>query len=186
MKKLIYTVVLTFGVLATSNANAQKIAHINRDSLVQIMPEAKAVKDSVNAMIDKKQKSILYFQNEVQKMYDDYLTVSKDPSISEDVKKIKEEMIRQNSAKLDELRQSAQQEIQEYQVKLVKPIEEKVKVAIEKVAKAKGIKIVLDTTPQITSVLYSEPSEDIFNLVKLELKIPDAPKASTNTAPAGK
>ena len=63
----------------------------------------------------------------------------------------------------------AQTEFQKKNDELTKPINEKAKKAIEKVAKAKGYKMVVDTSTG--TVLYNDPMDDIFNAVKAELGI---------------
>lgn len=148
-------------------SQAQKIAFIELDSLVSLMPEMiqarKASEDyskqlqSELADMQKElnEKSVVYKNNE--KTYTDL------------VKQTKQKELQDLNQRLQDFQQQAQADFQKKNVELMKPINEKAKKAIAKVAKAKGYKIVLDTT--LGGVLYYEPTDDIFLLVKAELGI---------------
>ena len=177
MKKLIGTATLSLVLTAFNTTNAQKIAHINRDSLVSIMPEAKAVKDSLQLFYAKKEKDIVFLNNEFQSKYQQF--IEKEKEMSDVVKKVRQEELQRLQMSVEEEKQNAQQQLQEYQAKLIKPIQEKVKKAIQEVAKEKKYKYVLDTS--IDVVLYSEPSDDIFADVKAKLKIPASPATPAPT-----
>jgi outer membrane protein len=85
------------------------------------------------------------------------------------IKQTKQKELQDINQRLQSFQQQAQADFQKKNVELMKPINEKAKKAIAKVAKAKGYKIVLDTT--LGGVLYYEPTDDIFLLVKAELGI---------------
>jgi outer membrane protein len=159
---------IVMGLMAVSFiSQAQKIAFIELDSLVSLMPEMiqarKASEDyskqlqSELADMQKElnEKSVVYKNNE--KTYTDL------------VKQTKQKELQDLNQRLQDFQQQAQADFQKKNVELMKPINEKAKKAIAKVAKAKGYKIVLDTT--LGGVLYYEPTDDIFLLVKAELGI---------------
>ena len=159
---------IVIGFMAVSFiSQAQKIAFIELDSLVSLMPEMiqarKASEDyskqlqSELADMQKElnEKSVVYKNNE--KTYTDL------------VKQTKQKELQDLNQRLQDFQQQAQADFQKKNMELANPINEKAKKAIEKVAKAKGYKIVLDKHP--TGILYSEPSEDIFSFVKAELGI---------------
>jgi outer membrane protein len=59
---------------AFSVANAQKIAHIDLDSLVSMMPETKTAKDVAQNYWKDLEKTVISMDNEFQTKYNDYLT----------------------------------------------------------------------------------------------------------------
>ncbi|HVA98516.1 MAG TPA: OmpH family outer membrane protein, partial [Bacteroidia bacterium] len=90
--------------------------------------------------------------------------------------------------RIQDFQTQAQQDIQKKNDELTKPVYDKAKKAIDEVAKEKGYKYVLDTSTGV--VLYSEPSDDILDLVKKKLGIdpnakPPVSKPDTTSAPAG-
>jgi outer membrane protein len=100
-------------------------------------------------------KNVVYQNNE--KTYTDF------------IKQTKQKELQDLNQRIQDFQQQAQVDLQKKNTELGKPINEKAKKAIEKVAKAKGYKIVLDKRP--AGILYSEPTDDVFSLVKTELGI---------------
>ena len=71
--------------------------------------------------------------------------------------------------RIESFQEQAQTELQEKQEELLKPLIDKAKAAIDKVAKENGYSYVFDTAQGV--VLYSEGGDDIIELVKKELGI---------------
>ena len=148
-------------------SHAQKIAFIELDSLLSLMPEmiqAKIVyggysKQLQGALADMQKelndKNVVYQNNE--KTYTDF------------IKQSKQKELQDLNQRIQDFQQKAQLDLQKKNADLGLPINEKAKKAIAKVAKAKGYKIVLDKRP--AGILYSEQTDDIFSLVKTELGI---------------
>lgn len=178
-----------FAILFTATftgMQAQKIAHVNVDSLLSMMPETKVAASAAEAVSNNLNQEMIAMQSEFEAKYKDYL--EKEATMSELLKKNKQEDLRQLEQRTADFRTQAQQEYQRKTAELTQPIMEKAKKAIAAVAKDGGYKYVLDTSPQTTTVLYSDPSEDILMLVKKKLDtmpaavIPGAAN-ETKTAP---
>lgn len=152
---------------ALTGLQAQKIAHVNVDSLLSMMPETKVAATAAEAVSNNLNQEMIAMQSEFEAKYKDYL--EKEATMSELLKKNKQEDLRQLEQRTADFRTQAQQEYQRKTAELTKPIMEKAKKAIAAVAKDGGYKFVLDTSPQTTTVLYSDPSEDILLLVKKKL-----------------
>ena len=190
LKKAALTI-LAMGVI--SLANAQKIAHIDLDSLSNLMPETKTAKSVAEKYLDDLKKTVGSMEEEFQKKYNEYL--QNEATMSALVKKTKEEELQSLQARIQDFNQQAQMDYQKKSAELTTPIMEKAKKAIEAVAKEGGYKYVLDTSAG--NVLYSEPGEDILMLVKKKLDTmplanipgagtsasPEKPKPNTNTTP---
>ncbi|MCX8079815.1 MAG: OmpH family outer membrane protein [Bacteroidia bacterium] len=160
---------LAFLVLAAIgfSANAQKIAHLNLDSLISSMPESKTVKEESQNYLKSLENEVMAMTEEFQKKYNDYMANAE--KMSELVRKTKEEELTGMQRRIEEFKISAQQDYQKKMNEYLQPLVEKAKKAIEAVAKESGYKYVLDVTPGNSNVLYSEPSDDIFNAVKKKL-----------------
>lgn len=162
IKKTALTV-LAVGTLTFSNA--QKIAHIDLDSLSSIMPETKVAKGVAENYLNDLKKTVGSMEEEFQKKYNDYL--QNEPTLSPLVKKTKEEELQSLQTRIQDFNQQAQMDYQKKSAELTAPIMDKAKKAIEAVAKEGGFKYVLDTSAG--NILYSEPTEDILGLVKKKL-----------------
>jgi outer membrane protein len=156
-------VILTVGALST--ASAQKIAHIHLDSLSNLMPETKVAKTVAESYFNDLKKTVSAMEEEFQKKYSDYL--QNEPTMSELVKKTKQEELQSLQTRIQDFNQQAQMDYQKKSAELTAPIMEKAKKAIEAVAKEGGYKYVLDTSAG--NVLYSETGEDILLAVKKKL-----------------
>lgn len=166
MKTTIKKAALTFiAVGALTIANAQKIAHVDLDSLVSMMPETKVAKDVAQNYLKDLEKTVASMEEELQKKYNDYLT--NEATMSDLVKKTKQDELNSLQRRIEDFKMQAQQDYQKKYGELTAPIMEKAKKAIEAVAKEGGYKYVLDTS--VGNVLYSEPAEDVLMPVKKKL-----------------
>ncbi|MBK6521023.1 MAG: OmpH family outer membrane protein [Sphingobacteriaceae bacterium] len=148
--------------VCTASLSAQKIAHISLDSLVSLMPETKTAKDVAQNYLKNLEGEIAKMTDEFQKKYSDYMAAGE--TMSELVRKTKEEELTQMQRRIEDFRGQAQQDYQKKYGELTAPIMEKAKKGIEAVAKEGGYKYVLDTS--MGNVLYTEPGDDILLSVK--------------------
>lgn len=184
MKKVAKTIALVvIGLAINSVALAQKIAHIQFDSLISLMPESKKALDMAQEYGKQLEKEITAMQTEFQTKYADYQANYQ--SYSELVRKNKEEELQMLQQRIEAFREQASQDYQKKYTELSKPIYDKAKKGIDAVAKESGYKYVLDTSTGM--VLYSEASDDILMLVKKKLDtMPEAVlpgSAPANTTP---
>ena len=146
-------------MLAQSN-----IAHINTQELIQAMPEYKQARAEVEKLAKTYQadmeSSVKEYEDKV-KLYDSQAASQTD---EENKKRIAEVQGMQQS--IGQFRAQAQKDMQEKEANLLKPITEKAKAAIDKVAKAQGIQYVLDS-----STLVVADGKDLLSDVKSELGI---------------
>lgn len=194
--KKVAIVALTLGCLST--IQAQKIAHISLDSLVNMMPETKTAKDLAQSYLKDLEKIVATMSSEYETKLNAYQ--QEGAGMSDLVRKTKEEELIGMQKRIEDFRMQAQQDYQRKSGELTAPIMEKAKKGIEAVAKEGGFKYVLDTSSG--NVLYSEAAEDILMPVKKKLDsmpaavIPGAggapnggvkpPKATPAPAPKGK
>lgn len=154
-------------VVSSFTASAQKVAHINLDSLITLMPESKVAQQAVQDYAKQLEQQITAMQTELQTKYEAFQTDS--PNMAPIVKQSKEKELNDLNQRITDFQQQAQADYQKKSADLSKPVYEKAKKAIDQVAKEGGYKYVLDTSTGL--VLYSEPTEDIFNAVMKKLGI---------------
>ncbi len=173
MKKIVTLVVLTFGLVFGSNvAQAQtKIAHINSQKLLELMPEMKDIQTKLQNLQKQYEQQLLTMQQEIEAKT---AKLQSDTSSPDAVLEIMQAELEDLYARYQRLQQSASQDINRKQEELVTPLMKKVKDAIEKVAKAKGFEYVLDST-QGGGVIFGDPKYDLMEDVKKELNLTGAP-----------
>lgn len=177
MKNLCKLVIVTVVFVASSlTSNAQKIAHIDLDSLISIMPESKTAQQSVQDYAKQLEQQVVAMQTELQTKYEEYQTKNKD--WAEVVRASKEKELNDLNQRIQDFQAQAQTDYQKKSAELSKPVYDKAKVAIDEVAKANAYKYVLDTSAGM--VIYHEASDDIIGLVikKLGITVPAAGAAT--------
>ena len=166
--KSIFKSLLVIGLSIMSfSSYAQKTAHLDLDSLLNIMPESKKAKDSLAVVYKQLETMLSNYQKELQDKLAAYQEneAKYTPLVKEQMQKDLQAL----DQRIRELQVQAQGDYQKVSDALTKPINEKAKKAIEKVAKAKGYKMVIDSSLGV--LLYTDPADDIFNFVKAELGI---------------
>lgn len=164
LKTLLFAAILFIGATSFSSAQS-KIAHINTNDLIAAMPEMK----SAQAELDKLQKT---YETEIRSMATELDTKIKQYQAEVDTKTEEENQTRAQEVQSiqESIRQyqgQAQQDLQTKEAGLMKPIFEKAKAAIDKVAKAQGFEYVLNSV-EGSGVLVAK-GKDLLPDVKKEL-----------------
>lgn len=165
MKHLLIALVLIFA--ATSIINAQKVAHIDTQALIESMPETRAAQNELERIRKTYEAEISSMLRELQAKYTLYESEANTKSDDENRKRAEE--LQSAERKIGEYRQNASTDLQKKEGDLFSPLFEKAKRAIEKVAKAKSIQYVMDATPG--SGLIVADGENLLGAVKIELGI---------------
>jgi outer membrane protein len=166
MKTMIRTLALVIGLISLAGtASAQKFAHVNTDSLVSEL----SLKDSIQTKLDAKRleytSAYQMLADEIQKAEAEYNKKKVDPNMPPSVLALSEKKIQALYQQAQQFEQEAGTEMQAYEVTLMEPVINKIKKAIEEVAKEKGYTYVIND--QV--LLVSPPSDDITNLVRKKL-----------------
>lgn len=178
MKNISKLLVVSAVVILTAfTANAQKVAHIDLDSLISIMPESKVAQQAVQDYAKQLEQQVIAMQTELQEKYDKYQVDA--PNMAPIIKANKEKELNDLNQRIQDFQQQAQSDYQKKSADLSKPVYEKAKKAIDQVAKENGYKYVLDTSTGL--VLYNEPADDLIGLVikKMGITVPAPTPAPT-------
>lgn len=151
-----------------ANAQAPKYGHIDRQALIQIMPERTVADKQLLAFQKELENALGIMQKEFQTKYMEYAT--KKDSLSETIRKMKEEELQSMDERIQSFQQSAQQQLQNKNAELYKPILERVDKAVKEVGAEKSLVYVFDMSLRV--ILYnSKESLDILPFVKVKLGI---------------
>lgn len=163
-KSLLFATALFIG--ATSFITAQsKVAHINTQELVRSMPETKAAEAEIQKLGKTYEAEIQASLTELQNKAKQYQAEADGQTQEENEKRAMEiDGMRQS---IGQYQQQAQQDIQKKEIELLKPITEKAKAAILKIARAQGFQYVLDSS-EGSGVIMAD-GKDLLPEVKKEL-----------------
>lgn len=165
MKSLFIAAALMLGV--SQFANAQKVAHINVQELIEKHPDMAKANKMLEDMADRYDKDYRESVNEYQTKLQKYM--AEEESVSETVNRDRAEELQNMQKSIQEFAANAQKTLQEKELELKKPIADKATEAIKKVGRAKGYDYVLDSTLGAGVILSDGP--DLLTDVKKELGI---------------
>ncbi len=154
---------------ANTQAQAQKLAHLNVDELLSLMPETKTAEAEIQKYAAQLQKDMQDMQAEAQTKYENLIANQNNWTQLRIAKE--QEELQGMGAKMEQYQAQAQQDLQQKQLDLMKPIIEKAQNAVNAVARDKGFSYVLDSSQSKGVVIFAENGEDILPLVKAKLSI---------------
>jgi outer membrane protein len=162
LKTLAIAIVLFIGTQVSAQT---KVAHIDVQALMTSMPEMKTAQDQMKKIqetYDKDYKNMVTeYQTKMQKYEQEV------PTAGDALNETRTKEMQDMGNRIQQFQQTAQKELGQKEMDLVKPIMEKAQKAIQKVAKAKGVNYVLDATTG-SGVLFAE-GIDLLADVKKEL-----------------
>lgn len=165
MKSVFIAVALMFGV--SQFANAQKIAHINMQELIENHPEMETANKTLEDMAER-------YDKDYRDMYNEYNTklqkyVAEEENVSQAVNEERGRELEGMQKSIQEFGVNARKTLEERELELKRPIGEKVTTAVQKVGRAKGYEFVLDSSVGSGVLLSDGPS--LLDDVKKELGI---------------
>ncbi|MCG9971519.1 OmpH family outer membrane protein [Christiangramia crocea] len=163
-RTLFIALALMIGATAFTNAQS-KVAHIATQELVQTLPEYKSAMDQLQKLEKTYDAEIKDMLSEAQSTMQRYEAEANTKSEEENQKRATELQAAQR--RIQEHSAKARQDLQKKENDLLRPILEKVRTAIQKVARDKGYDYVLDSTTG-TGVLLAD-GYDLMPDVKKEL-----------------
>ena len=164
MKKLIIFLLMMLPL--SIFAQESKIAIVNTDEVIQVMPEFIDMQKLMADMEKKYQAEMKVMEEEYKKKYSDYM--AQQDSLTENIKIRRMQELQDMEQRTQNFIQLSQQDFQKKQQELFTPIQEKLKNAIKAVGDEKGYTYIIN--PQV--VLYAgSASVDATPFVKAKLGI---------------
>jgi outer membrane protein len=166
-------VIVFLAIFGLNFAKAQKFGYFDSDFVLSKMPEYKKAQDEIEQFSSTWQKEIEDMQKKVEGLYSSYQ--AEQVLLTEEMKQ----------ERLTEIKKK-ETELKEYQKKvfgfeglfflkkqeLIKPLQDKVFDAVEKVAKSNRLAIVFDKTAELV-MIYTDPRHDYTDFVLEELGLGD-------------
>ena len=169
----VYLITIIFLIFGLNFGHAQRFGYIDTDFILKKMPEYKKAQDEISQLSDAWEKEIQEMAKKIEAMYSAYQ--AEQVLLTDEMKKERSEAIRKKES-----------ELKEYQKKvfgfeglfflkkqeLVKPVQDKVWDAVDKVAKQNNLAIVFDKAGELV-MIYTDPRHDYTDFVLDELGLGD-------------
>ena len=171
MKKALFLVI--FFLTFVGNAFAQKFGYVDTDFILNKMPEYKKAQQQIDELSTEWREEIQEQYKEIKSMYDQLQ--AEEVLLTVEMKQERQEEI-----------QEKEEEVKEYQKKvfgynglfflkkqeLIKPVQDKVFEAVEKVANDHRLQVVFDKAGDLV-MIYTNPMHDYTDFVLEELGLGD-------------
>jgi outer membrane protein len=163
--------ILFFTVSLCITAQAQKFGYVDTEFILSKMEEYTAAKQEVDGLSAKWQKELEVMYADIEKMYKDYQ--AEEVLLPDDIKKLRQEDIFAAERKAKEYKEKKfgyNGELYKVQDDKLKPIQDKVYDAVEKVAQERKLDFIFDKAAN-SGILYSNAAFDRTDDVIVKLGI---------------
>lgn len=144
-----------------------KLGHIDSNELMTMMPGRDSAQKVLEIFAKSLEDQLAMMNQEFQTKYQDYL--EKEATLLEPIKQARQKELVDLQNRIDEFKGQAQELLGQEETKLVQPLIDKAKKAIDEVAVEKGYTYIFDTG--VGALLYYQDSDDIMPFVKAKLGI---------------
>jgi len=168
MKKVINLLLIVVLLMGGISLKAQdlKFGHVNSRELLSSMPESDSAQANIQKLASDYETQMEEMQVELNNKYDNYLQNRE--TFTELIRQTKEADIQEMQQRIANFEQMAQQELQNQQSEMMRPILEKANNAIKEVAEENDFIYIFDIGSG-NPVYWSEKSVDILPLVMTKL-----------------
>jgi outer membrane protein len=168
MRRLFIVVVLLFG---TTIANAQKIGYIDSDYILKKMPEYNEAKEKLDKMAERWTADIEERYEALKKKKDNFMREEVLLPNEEKVKRQEEiEKLETEAMEMQKLRFGVNGDYFQKRQELIKPIQDRVYDAMQKIASKDKYTFIFDKANQ-SNLIYADKKSDISNAVLKELGV---------------
>jgi outer membrane protein len=167
MKKYIITLVAGLFLIPALTFGQTKFGHLAKQELLAKMPataEAKKKLESFGKQLEEQQTEL---KKELETKYQAYMTLRESPTANKTILSSKEEEIKSLNERLQKFQVTANEDFQKEQESTMRPIIERVDMAIKEVAKEGKYGYIFDTSLGV--VIYAQEGDDISTLVQKKL-----------------
>ena len=166
MKKgLIILMLSAFAVIPVFAQKPVKLGYLNSQELLQIIPGRDSAQSNLQLYARDLENTMKAMETEFQTRYSEY--VSNQNQMSDLIKQTKQRELQDMQGRIEDFQRGAQEELQQKEAELLKPLIDRAKQAIADVAKENKYTYIFDAA----GLLYQEDSDDTLPLVKKKLGI---------------
>lgn len=169
VRTLFIALALSLGTIASTQAqdSDSQVAHIASQKLIEMMPGYKSAMTELEQLQNTYSASVEDMMKEASDLTKKYQAEAATKTDAENQSRALE--LQETKSKIIEFQQNASKQLRKKEQELLKPVFEKARAAIQKVAREKGYEYVLDSTTG-TGVILAD-GYDLMPAVKKELGI---------------
>ena len=168
-----YFITIFFLIFGLNFVNAQRFGYIDTDFILNKMPDYKKAQDEINSLSQAWEKEIQEMQKKIEGMY--AALQAEQVLLTEEMKKERRDAIQKKEAELKEYQKKVFGFEGLYFLKkqeLIKPIQDKVWDAVDKVCKENNLAIMFDKAGELV-MIYTDPRHDYTDFVLDQLGLGD-------------
>jgi len=162
------SLILALVTMSFTSVQAQKLGHLNSGNLLELLPETKVAGKELETfqkkLLEAYEIKVKAFEAKVQAFYDPESRKNKTPVQLQD----EQNALATEEQGLLQEQKDVDQKVFEKRQLLLKPIFEKVDIAIKAVAEEQGFQMIFDSSV-FNTILFKEDSHDILEAVKAKL-----------------
>ncbi|MCM1519389.1 MAG: OmpH family outer membrane protein [Lachnoclostridium sp.] len=143
---------------------AQKYGVINTQALMESMPEIKTINEQIQASTTKYEEEFSKLQTEFQKKFEEFQALEE--STPQTIKERRMQEMQELENKINQFRQTAQQDLQRQQQQLMAPVQEQVMKAIQTIGEEGGYTFIFEN---MIPVYIGKDVTDVTDAVKARL-----------------
>ena len=165
MKKIIYIVVLLFSIQTTIAQKSQTIAYIDMEYILENVPEYVEAQNNLNSKVEKWKANLRKLERHIEVLKTDL--ANEKAILTKDLIEEREEDIiikEEELARLESLYFGPKGDLFFLRKQFVKPVQDQIYNAIQKISKRKRYDFVFDKSSELV-MLYSNKKYDISELV---------------------
>lgn len=160
-------ILLVIAVALPMSAMAQKFGVVDIESVFTAMPETTAMQTQLQETSKKYEDEFMKLQEEVNKLYADYQTIQEDANTPASIKERRLQEVQDRYAKVQQFRETAQQDLAKLEQQLSTPIQQKLTDAIKAVGAEGGYTFIM---PNEGLLLYTGTDvTDVTPMVRTKL-----------------
>lgn len=157
------------GFLLMGSVQAQKFGYVNSGSVLEAMPEVKEAESNLDALGKQLQAKGEKMMQDFQLKYQELDRKVQAGEITPKDQETQTAALEEERQKILQYDQDMQKQLADKKEALLTPILDKVKAAIDAVAKENGYTYVFDGSPGIGVILYADESTNITPMVLTKL-----------------
>ena len=172
MKSILkYALMVVFGLALNMSAQAQKFGIVNSGAILEAMPEVKEAESNLETLGKQLQAKGEKMMQDFQLKYQELQRKVQAGEITPKDQDTQAAALEEERNKIVQYDQDMQKQLGDKKEALLAPILDKVKTAIDAVAKENSFTYIFDGSPGIGVILYADASTDVTALVKAKLGI---------------
>ncbi len=171
MKKLVFTILLSLGLVGLNTTSAQRFAYVDTEYILDMLPEYRSAQKQLDMISEQWEKEMVEKQAEIDKLVRNLQAEM--VILTEELKKKREAEIKQKETELRDFRNKKfgyEGELFKKRAELIKPIQDKVFEACQKIAKANALDFIFAKSTEMI-MLYSNAKYDKSDEVLQELGV---------------